>query len=341
MSDLDWTFFTRVPDGDETQVYPIVGGTFSYDDSRTSVRTLSGLSWLPPQVANMNLSANDLLVYLTIDCGTPVLMGTMRASSVAEQKDVLTNKDGTSGDLSHIDFSDSFVKLNGSTPSPVTVQQGTPPDQAMGQIAELAGLDHAFAGSTGVVISAVTYAPFTAFSTMLSDMALQAGQRPPWADRTGVARSVTANVVQSQVVDLATLKPIQGTIVVTDNYLTAPDLVMVYDQTAPSATTATWNAPASSPGSAFARGYSIGVGLAIQGISSTTQAYQAAQAYGEQQLARSLSVTLAPESSALFDGPNLIGYLGSTWLVRSWSISTTPGSTMSLVAAEVIEDTTP
>lgn len=339
MSDLDWTFFTRVPDGDITQVYPIIGGTLSYDDSRTSVRTLSGLAWLPPQVANMNLSANDLLAYLSVDCATPVLMGTFRASSVAEQKDVLTNKDGTSGDLYHIDFSDSFVRLNGSTPQPITVQIGVPPDEAMGQIAELAGLDHAFAGSTGVVSSAVTYAPFTAYSNMLTDLALQAGQRPPWADRTGVARSVQANVVQSQIVDLATLKPLQGTIVVTDNYLTAPDLVMVYDQSAPQALTATWNSPASSPGSAFARGYSIAVGLAIQGLSSTTQAFQAAQAYGEQQLARSLSVTLAPESAIVFDGPNIIGYLGSSWLVRSWSISTAPGSTLSLVAAEVIEDT--
>jgi hypothetical protein len=136
---------------------------------------------------------------------------------------------------------------------------------------------------------------------------------------------------------MANLKPIAGSIVITNNYLTAPDRVVVYDQTADSPTVGIWNAPPSSPGSAFQRGYSIAVGVPIQGLAGASQAQDAAQAYGEQQLARSLAVNLAPESVVLFDGPNIISYLGTSWLVRSWSISTQPGSMLSLTAAEVVE----
>lgn len=336
MATLTWTFAGRAPSGALTAVKPIIGGTFNYDDSRTTARSISGLAWTPLELAKIALSSDDLLVYLAIDGGQPVLMGTFRASGASYQKDVLTNPDGTAGDLAHIEFVDEFVRLNASSEQPFMVQVGTPPDIAMGMIADKAGLNHAFAGSTGSMASTVVWSPFTTYSTILDDLAIQAGHRPPWADRSGVARSVQANVVSSQVVTLDSLKPIAGSIVVTDNYLSAPDRVVAYDQSASAPLVGIWNAPASSPGSAAKRGYSIAVGLPIQGLASVSQAQSAAQTAGEQQIARSLAVTISPESAVLLDGPNVISYLGSSWLVRSWSISTQLGGTLSLVAAEVI-----
>ena len=339
MSTLDWTFVGRVGGSSTIQaVKPIIGGTLSYDDSRTTTRQLTGFSWIPTEIAKINLSADYLLAYVSVDGATPQLVATLRAASSAQQKDVLTNSDGTLGDLSHVDFYDTFVQLNASSEVPFVIQMGVPPDVAMAQVAALAGLNSSFAGSYGILATAVTWAPFTSYATMLSDLAGQAGHRVPWSDPYGVARSVQANTAGVTIIPLATLKPIQGTIVVTDNYLTAPDRVFVYDQSSTDAIIGIWDAPASSPGSAAARGYSIATGVAIQGLSSTSQAVNAAQAYGEQQLARTLSVTLAPESILLLDGPNIISYLGANWLVRSWSLATQPGSTLSLVAAEVIDE---
>lgn len=337
MARLDWTFAARSRSGTLTPVKPIIGGTFSYDDSRTTARTLSGLAWLPVELAKIDLSGDDLIVYLALDGGTPVQMAVMRATSSADQKDILTLPDGTAGDLSHVDFADDFIRLNASSEQPFIVTVGTPPDGAMAMVADIVGLDHAFAGSNGPMSDTVSWAPFTPLATILNDLALQAGQRPPWSDRLGVARSVQANVIDTQIIDLATLKPIQGTIAVSNNYLSAPDRVVVYDQSALAPLVGIWNAPASSPSSAFRRGYSIAVGVAIQGVASVSQAQQTAQAYGERQMARSLSVTLAPEAVLLLDGPVILSYLDTTWLVRSWSIATQPGSTLSLVAAEVVE----
>lgn len=333
---LTWTFAGRQPSGLLTPVKPIIGGTLSYDDSRTTARTLSGLAWTPAELAKMSLSSDDLLVYLAVDGAAPVLMGTMRASGASYQKDVLTNADGTAGDLAHIEFADEFVRLNASSEQPFMVTVGTPPDLAMGMVADKAGLNHAFAGSTGPMAATVSWAPFTTYVSILDDLAMQAGHRPPWADRMGIARSVQANVVSTQIITLESLRPIAGTIVVTENYLSAPDRVVAYDQSASAPLFGIWNAPASSPGSAAKRGYSIAVGLPIQGLASVSQAQSAAQTAGEQQVARSLAATVAPESATLLDGPNIISYLGSNWLVRSWSISTAPGGTLSLVAAEVI-----
>lgn len=336
MPSLDWTFYGRAPSGALTLVKPIVGGTFNYDDSRTTTRSLEGLAWTPTELAKISLVSDDLLVYLTVDGLPAQLMATMRATSSAFQKDVLTDADGSSGDLAHIEFADEFIRLNASSEQPFIVFVGTNPDLAMGMIADKAGLQHAFAGSTGPMASTVTWAPFTTYATILDDLAIQAGHRPPWADRSGVARSVQANVVSTTVMPLDQLKPEAGTIVVTENYLTAPDRVVAFDQSAAAPIIGIWNAPASSPNSAAKRGYSIAVPLPIQGLASVSQGESAARAAGEQQLARSLSVTVSPESALLLDGPNILSYLGSNWLVRSWSITTTPGSSLSLVAAEVI-----
>lgn len=337
MGALDWFLVARQPGGSAILVKPIIAGTFDFDATRVATRQLTGFSWTPTELAKIDLSSDDLLVYVSVDGAPSTQVATMRASSSAQQKDVLTNPDGTSGDLSHIDFADVFVRLNASSEVPFTVAVGTPPDVAMGVIADKAGLDHAFAGSIGPMASTVTWAPFTTFSTILNDLALQAGQRAPWANRIGVARSALATVVGTEVIALADLKPVTGTIVVTDNYLTAPDRVVVSDQSASSALVGTWDAPAVSPASAARRGYSIAVGVSIQGMASASQAAAAARVYGERQLARSLAATIAPESVLLLDGPNIISYLDANWLVQSWSLSTAPGSTMTLAATEVID----
>lgn len=335
MPALDWTFYGRTPSGATTPVKPIIGGTLGYDDSRTTARTLSGLAWIPVELAKMALASDDLLVYLSIDGATPVLMATMRATEASYQKDVLLNDDGTVGDLAHIEFADSFVRLNAATEFPFTATIGTPPDVAMGQIADKAGLTHAFAGSSGPMASTVVWAPFTTYATILNDLALQAGHRPPWADRMGIARSVAASVVGTSVLALDSLLPVQGTIVVTEGYLSAPDRVVCFDQSANSALVGTWDAPASAPNSATKRGYSIAVPLPIQGLASVAQAQASAQAFGQLQMARQLSATVSPESAVLLDGPIVLSYLGTYWLVRSWSIATNQESTLALVAAEV------
>lgn len=337
MGSLDWFFAARPPGGTAVLVKPIIAGSFDFDSSRVTTRQLTGFSWTPDELNKMDLASDDLLVYVSIDGATAVQVATMRASSAIDQKDVLTNPDGTAGDLAHVDFADVFVRLNAASELPFTVAIGTPPDIAMGMIADKAGLDHAFAGSTGPMSSTVSWAPFTTYSSILNDLALQAGHRTPWANRIGVARSVIATVVGTEVIALDDLKPVAGTIQVTNNYLTAPDRVVVSDQSASSAIVGIWNAPASSPASAARRGYSIAVGVSIQGLASASQAEAAATVYGERQLARTLAATIAPESVVLLDGPNIISYLDTNWLVQSWSLSTAPGSTMTLAATEVVD----
>lgn len=338
MTIVNWTFYGRNPSNQLTLVKPIVGGNLSYDDSRTTVRTLTGLAWTPAELAKISLVRDDLLVYLAINGGTPVLMGTFKATSSSYQKDALTYR-GVASDIAHIDFSDVFVQLNASSPSPIIAVAGLQPDQIMGMIADKAGLDHAFAGSSAGLSSTVTWAPFTTLASILGDLAVQAGQRPPWADRNGVARSVAANVIETAIIDLATFKPEQGTIVITENYLTAPDEVVVYDQQALTPVVGVWDAPSAAPNSAFNRGYSIAVGVAIQGLASASQGNSAAQAYGEQQSARTLAASCDPKAAILLDGPQIISYDSTNWIIRSWSIGTAVGSSLQLSASEVVTGT--
>jgi hypothetical protein len=61
-----------------------------------------------------------------------------------------------------------------------------------------------------------------------------------------------------------------------------------------------------------------------------------ARTLGERARSRQLKATILPTHR--LDGPTIVSYDGSLWLVNNWNISLAAGSTMTITAEEVLED---
>jgi hypothetical protein len=70
-----------------------------------------------------------------------------------------------------------------------------------------------------------------------------------------------------------------------------------------------------------------------QGLLGNAHADEIAAGLGEQALTRQLDCEIQPTS--VLDGPVVLSYGGTLWLLQNWSIDTAPGSTMQLTATEL------
>lgn len=328
-----WHFYASHA-GRLVEIFFTTTGNYSFDLTRDVPRSLTGLMMIPSEVAKVDLSADEIQVYLNID-GTATQFGVFRFSEVNHQKGVVRLSDTTAGDLTNVSLNDRLVELKRNDGSAHSLAIGADPAQAMQKILSDAGIPSAITGSTSPLASAVTWDGSTEDLTRLTNLATLAGHRPPWSNNAGVVRSVLANVIQADIIDLLDLRPTAGTIVITDNYLTAPNRIIVTDTgSALNPISGQWDAPASAPNSAARRGYVQTQMVEQQGLFGNAHADEVAATLGEQLLARQLDAEILLTTQ--LDGPAILSYDDSTWLLQSWSTSTAPGATMKLTATELI-----
>ncbi len=331
---VGWRFYSIKPSGHGLEIYPSTTGQFSYDDGNSSRVTLTGLVFLPNSMHRFNPAQDYLQVYLLLD-DLVYSFGRYYATSLSRQKDVIINPDDDEiADLIHIDFSDGFVKLQASTEAPIVALTGADPSNIMRDAAEIAGFSTAIASSDSRLGNDTTWDAFTSLYEVIDSIYPIAGHRPPWINFGGVFQSIAARQVQAEAIDLESLDPVAGTITVSETLLSAPNRVVVYDDAAQYPLVGVWNAPASAPHSFANRGYYITKAEAQQGVANIAAANLAAATIGEQLTARTLSASIFP--TAQIDGPTILEYDSALWLIRSWSLSTSPGSVMDLEATELI-----
>lgn len=338
--EIGWRFYAQRPGGIEVEIHPTTTGDFSYDDSSDIRTTLSGLIFLPDQLVLFDMNRDVLRAQLIID-GLVYDFGRFYAASLSRQKDVMLtdldaqSEEATSEDLVHIEFADGFIKLSASSEDPISIGKGGDPAQIILDLAKASGFSTAVANSEFLFAEPVVWDSFTPYISIINELVPVAGHRPPWVDQSGIFRSVSANVVDTEVIALEDLHPIMHSIVISEVYLTAPNRVVVYDDQSGYPLRGVWNAPASAPHSFANRGYYVTQASPQQGLQSVDAAERAAKALGEQLTARILDATIFPTQR--IDGPTVISYDDTLWLVRSWGISTAPGSTMTIRATELID----
>lgn len=331
---VGWRFVSVKPSGHALEIYPSTTGELSYDDSNSPRYTLTGFVFLPLSMHRFNPNTDYVQAYLTID-DVFYNLGRYYATSLSRQKDVILSPDDDEvSDLIHIDFADGFVKLQASTEAPVVALTGADPSDIMRDAAEAAGFPTAIAASDSRLGNDTTWDAFTSLYEIIDSVYPLAGHRPPWISFAGVFRSVAARQVEAEAIQLESLDPVAGTVTISETSLSAPNRVVVYDDQAPYPLVGVWNAPASAPHSFANRGYYITLPQPQQGLANITAAQQAAETIGEQLTARTLTATIFPTPE--LDGPKILEYDGSLWLIRSWSLSTAPGSLIDLEATELI-----
>lgn len=308
-------------------------GQFTHDQSRAVRRAISGFTLLPSEAAKLDLARDSVHAFLRVD-DVSYPMGIFYFTESNRQKDAIIGTDGLPTDLIHVSLSDQFIRLQRSDEVPRVALDGADPSQEMIKYIGEAGVPHSVTGSDSNISEDIVWQPFTTYEAIVSQLAELAGHRRPWSDNYGVIRSVASQVVDSEVIPLEDLQPIAGSIVVTENYLSAPNRVVVYDDQSSSPIVGSWDAPASAPNSASNRGWVQTAGVQAQGLSGVVHAQRVARTIGEQMAARRLAGDIVPTNR--LDGPVILSWDGALWLVNGWSVSTTVGSVMSFDAGELI-----
>jgi hypothetical protein len=328
-----WTMLSVTPAGVTTDVKFTDTGNFTHDQSRPIRRAISGFTLLPTEAAKLDLARDSIHAYLRVD-EQSYPMGIFYFTESSRQKDAIIGPDGLPADLIHVSLSDQFIRLQRSDEVPRVALAGADPSQEMIRYISETDVPHSITGAENPIFSDVLWQPFTPYEAIVSQLAEIAGHRRPWADNYGVIRSVASRVVDSDIIPLEDLEPVAGTVVITENYLSAPNRVVVYDDQAGYPVVGSWDAPASAPNNATTRGWVTTAGVQAQGLSGPIHAQQVAETIGEQLSSRRLSCDIVPTNR--LDGPVVLSYDNALWLVDSWSVSTKVGSTMSFDATELI-----
>lgn len=368
MPEIGWEFEVEKPSGQTRDLHFSTTGDYSFDLSRPVTRAISGFILVPEEFDKIDLISDRVLAFMLVD-GVRNAMGVFRFSDDSRQIDALKifSKAGggagsgltysnalnystnypysdnalvlgegfVSRDLYNVSLSDTMTTLLRNDGSGLTLRLGFDPSQEMQNILQNDGLQYAIAGSAGSSRNDVTWDGSATDLDKVTQLAVLAGHRPPWSDNNGVVRSVMAVVVQTDVIDLLDLKPSGQSVVVTDSFLTAPNRVIVNDNSSVDrAIMGQWDAPASAPHSFSRLGYYRTSIQSVQGLGSQDHADMVAQGLGEGYTARKLDCRIQPTS--ILDGPQVIEFEGSEWLVTSWSVSTAPNSEMTISAQELL-----
>jgi hypothetical protein len=313
---------------------PEVAGSISFDSGRDIPKSISGIVVPPDQWAVVDVRLDQIRLWLDID-GVANPMGYYVFSELTRQKYAVKDSTGTAADLITTGLSDRCMLLNRNTGAAETIVAGFDPSQEMIRILSDSGVPYSIAAAANLSGSSISWDGTTYDLAKVRQLGTLAGHRPLWMDNNGVIRSVASQVIDTEIIPLASLQPTDRSVSVTEKFLTAPNRVIVSDNSsALTAIMGVWNAPASAPHSASNRGYVQTDVQELQGLGSADHAGNVAATIGEQYTARSLSAKIVP--TPLLDGPAVISYDGANWLVTGWSVDLTPGATMTVTAEELI-----
>lgn len=333
MTEVGWRFDARNPGGETTLLGFTITGAMSFDSGREVPKVLTGFTLIPSEASKVNVYQDQVLAFLLID-GTEHPMGVFNFNEDTRQKDVVLDNT-TVTDLIMVGLGDECLRLIRNDGSAQSLSTGFDPAIAMEALLFDAGMLHSIAGADSISATPITWDGNTTVLAKCRELGELAGHRPLWADNNGIIRSVSAGIITDDVIELESLTPTAGSIAVTNNYLSAPNRVIVSDNSYPTAPlVGVWDAPSSAPHSMANRGYVLSRVVQQQGLGSSDHAQQVAETIGERYTARLLSAIILP--TATLDGPVVISYAGVNWLVKSWSLGTDPGAVMQISAEELI-----
>jgi hypothetical protein len=365
--EIGWAFEVEKPSGVLRDLHFTTTGSYSFDVTRSVTRAISGFMLVPEEFDKVNLIQDRVNAFLVVD-GVRKAIGVFRFTESSQQVEAVkifsragvgvgggltySNPLGYSvnypyadsatllregyvpRNLVNISLADTATTLIRNDGSAETLRAGFDASQEMQRICLAAGLEYSISGSQGPSRNDVTWDGSATDLDKVTQLAVLAGHRNPWSDNNGVLRSVQATVVATDVIDLADLKPTGQSIVVTESFLTAPNRVIVNDNSSTTrAISGQWDAPSSAPHSFAQLGYHRTSIESIQGLGSTDHAQLVAQSIGEAYSARKLDCQIQPTD--ILDGPQVVFFSGALWLVVGWSVSTAPNSTMSLNCQEL------
>lgn len=348
VAEYGWRFEAVTPIGEVTAVYPAAAGNLSYDASRDVSKTLGGMVFLPNEMRKFSPVADEIKVYLILN-GVEYPMGYFTASEAPEQRDVLLDPEtNLVSNLYNVGFGDRMARLIRSNGSPQTLPAGFDPAQEAIQLLAFLGIPYAWDGSASVAGNSISWNGDVTVLSKIVQLSELAGHRNPWMNNEGIIRSELATtpfVLDPDILSVYDLNVEANSLVVTPLYLTAPNVVIVSGNTSSgnAPVTGRWDAPSAAPHSFANRGYFYTQMEERQGLLDSAHAEQVAKAIGEKNSARILNFRCEPNPK-LLDGPTILSYDGTLWVVTSSSTDLSANGLSDIQAEELpayADDTVP
>lgn len=324
-----------------TDVFPAAAGSLEYDGSRDVSKTLGSLVFLPNEWRKLNPVADEIRIYMILD-DVEYPLGFFTATQAPEQRAVLLDPDTNEvSNLYTVAFADRMAKLIRSDGTSQAIQSGFDPSQEAVDLLGFVGVPFSWQNSVSVGGDTIVWDGGVTLLDKVVQLSALAGHRNPWMSNEGVVTSVVAQTpvyYAPENVALSSLNVEANSTVVTPLYLTAPNVVVVTGNSgnlnAP--VTGRWDAPSAAPHSYANKGFFYTQLVSLQGLRDNDHAKRVARAVGEKNSARVLNFRCQP--TPLIDGPTVLQYDDTLWVVQSYSIDLGSGGLMDVKAEELTDN---
>lgn len=320
------------------QVYPVreMTPTLTHDTSRTIVRQVENLFFLPDQNGTINTIRHRIQVYMTIPGRTPYLLGTFMFIDQSR----LLGTEGISSDVTMVDsmfivdqqFEQSYAA--GTFNPDGTVISFRNCQDAIADV--LTGLPITYTAEPTPFYTIGVWTAGDNKGNALEDISVDGDYFSPWFDNTNTLRFIRsfdpATVIPKFDFDTG-YRMKRDDIVFTDDLLQAPNRFVVIsngsvtDGTLP--VVGSFDVPASAPHSIANRGFVIPEVIDWQ-VDYASQANAIATNIGQRQtIYERIEFTTPPDPR--HDAYDVFRFQGSNWLELAWSMPLIAGSDMTHV----------
>lgn len=304
------------------------------DVGRTTKRTMTGLRLpSPADLAGIDPLGDRLRPVMVLENGDTFDLGVLLFADLSRAPD-------SPGQYAELSLLDQTFIVDQPIAASITVGVGANLASAAERLLLDLGLPLVEVDQSGVVAATpLTWPVETSTLEIVNRLGDLCGCYPLFFTSSGVARLMVVPDIASGDPDVtygAGSRVYGGTIVESDDQLTAPNRFLVID-TAPSAAPifATYEVPASAPHSIASRGFAITEVIRVQGLPTVEAAAAVAAARGQTGQGGYARLTFQGAPDPRHDTHSVIEFDGVLWREQSWSLPLEEGAAMAHVARRV------
>lgn len=309
-------------------VHPQLGVSIDHNTSQAIMRRMTSFKIAPDEFDAVNPLTDRVMPRMILENGSRYPLGVfLFADTPAPEWSFGSMYDATLVDQGHI--------LGQALRYPIGFNAGDLVVDCLRQVAETAGISTAFIDPS----SATLGAPLTflaggsdTYMKIMVQLCGLAGFYAPYFDNYGRLRCRVA-------VDPETTSPtltyeaggriIAGSIIRSNNLLSAPNVYVVYDNSATEAPVrAEWPIPDTAPHSIARRGYAIPKVVEAPGIGNNDQALAYAKQLAQTEPAAYETVNFQGANDPRHDTFDVVQFLGNLYIETAWSFVCSPGGPM-------------
>lgn len=308
------------------RVYPQLGVRIENNTTQLPMRRMSGFKLSADDHDAVDLIGNRIAPVMVLENGSEYPLGVFMFADA-------TDSEFSYGIETEATLVDQGLILGQTLRYPLGFDAGALVTDCMRQVAEAAGISSAYidasSATLGSPLSWLAGGSDTYYSVMAS-LAAIAGFYAPYFDNDG---RLIGRVAIDPTTSSPTITPyeagtriIAGTILRSNNLLSAPNVYMVVDTSSREAPIrAEYVLPDSAPHSIARRNFAITKVTPAPGVGNNDQAYELARQLAQTEVKAYETVNFQGATDPRHDTFDIVQFLGDTYIETGWSLTCLPG----------------